>query len=240
MNQQKNNGKADQQNGKTPGMTDGKVNLVDSIQAEIAPEISPLLKFIVKYGRKIGLVFLLFILAAGGVGIWETFSSGRDQKAQIVLGKVLAVSDPAARLKGLEELLPSAGSDMKIAVLLPIAETALALKDYPKAAAAWQEVSGLAEEPFKSVALWGYGSALALSGKEAEALPVFEKLAQNTGNMPATRLMSNLRVAGLAESLGQLDKSIAVYEGLLADPDFAGNKADLEQRINYLRQQAKK
>ncbi len=216
-------------------------NLLDSIQEEVAPEVSPLLVFIAKYGRKIALVFLLLIVAIAALGIWRSVSSSNLQEQRIELGKRLEITDPAERLKALEAFLPEADNSLKVSILLEAAKAAQGLNDYAKAEALWKEIAAKTEGAFKLNAVFAQAGCLAQLGKEDQAIRLLEdQLKAASGKKDeesdATKFMLLSRVASLAESSGQLDKAIEYYEIMVKDPAFARNKSELDQKIASLRQ----
>lgn len=213
--------------------------LLDKMSSELAPEVSPFLRFLLDNARRIGIVTAVFILAAAGFGVYKWQSGKNTLEAQNELGKILASADRTDRLPRLKAFLPAAPESMKGAILLAVAKAASDAKDYATAADAWGELAKDAKDPLYATAVIGKAENLAMAGKAAEALAVLEAMTLPAGSS-AESLINSL-VADLAEKTGNLDKAIAACEKLAAGAATANpEEADFwRQKAASLRLTAK-
>ena len=199
--------------------------LLDKMSSEVAPEVSPLLRFLLDNARRISAVLVLCVLAASGYGIYNWYSGKQLGESQDALGRILVVSNSTDRLARLKTFLATAPEGMKKSVLLAVAQTAKEAGDYAAAAEAWDALSKDSKDPLYLTAVLGKAENLSVQSKDAEALQVLESAA-----VPADSQFANLinsQIVDLAEKMGNLEKAIAVCEKLVTGVAMASpNEAD--------------
>ena len=206
-------------------------SLVSQVTSEVAPETSPLLNFLVKNRRVLGLALLVLVLAMVGYGVY-TWRSGKQLAAsQAELGRILVMASDTERLAKLKAFAVDAPSSMRDGLQLAIARSASLAKDYPAAVAAWDTLTKNPNAAVYAVAIVGKAENLILQNRDADALAVLlGAVVQN--NMAASNLINSL-VVDLAEKLGDYPKAIAASEKLVT-----GSAAGGVEEANFWRQKA--
>ncbi|MCL1940084.1 MAG: tetratricopeptide repeat protein [Desulfovibrionaceae bacterium] len=216
--------------------------LVDSLQAEVAAEASPLMLFLVEHARKIALALVLFILAIGGYWFYASHTHKVAVEDAQRLGTILIISDPAMRLERLEAFIPSAPSSVKHEAWFALANAAGQVQDYPKAYKAWETIRGF-DPALKGAASLGMANALAQQGKYADALSLLNAALPDLKGPEA--INANMRIILLAEVLGDYARAIAACDAILTTPEaaadvsamnrFGQKKAELEAKLSALK-----
>lgn len=210
-------------------------SLLQKISAEVAPEVSPLLRFLLRHARLIAIFLGLALVVAVGFGVYSWHSGRRLEQARIELGRIEVSPDPAVRIRELEAFAGTAPSSMRAAVTLALAQASLEARDYGRAAGAW---GTMAEDPngsFYLVAVLGKAQALVMQDKSAEALAVLENAAPAISE--AARSLVDRAIADLAEKTGNLERAIAAGESLAANSAIGSESEYWLQKIASLRQQ---
>lgn len=115
--------------------------LLSTVEAEVSTESAPLLEFLVRHARAIGLLIVLFIVVVAGYGIysWQSNSARRDAAQE--LGKLVIVQPSTEQLQKVLTLADSAPSGVRAAAYLEAAAMAQALSDKTAAADAWEKLA---------------------------------------------------------------------------------------------------
>ncbi|MDL2210540.1 hypothetical protein LJC26_07025 [Desulfovibrio sp. OttesenSCG-928-O18] len=205
--------------------------LLDKMSSEVAPEVSPLLRFLLNNARRIGMVTAVFVLAAAGFGIYKWQSDKQLREAQNALGTILAAADNTDRLAKLKTFLPTAPAPIKNSVLLALAKAASDAKDYTAAADAWGEIAKDPKDPLYITATIGKAENLALADKAAEALAAVEAMTLPAGS--AAQNLVNTLIVDLAEKTGNVEKAIAACEKLVT-----GTAMTSPEEADFWRQKA--
>jgi len=200
--------------------------LVDSLQAEVAAEASPLMLFLVAHARKIALVLVLFILAIGGYWFYASKADKVALEDAQALGAILIISDPAMRLERLNAYAPSAPDSVRRETWYAIANAATQVNDFPRAYTAWETILGFAPE-LKATASLGMAGALAQQEKYAEALALLNGALAGLKEPDAINV--NMRIVLLAEALGDYPRAIAACDAILSTAEAAANPGSLNQ-----------
>ena len=209
-------------------------SLLTTLQAEVASEASPVLRFLVRHARVIVIGLLLFIIAIAGY--WVHSWQADKQKAADAreLGAILIISDARQRVNKLEAYLASAPQSLKATVCFAMMESARQLQDYPKVYSAWYAIGAL-NPSLKVTAGMGMASALAAQNQFKEALTVLDGV--SVGANQAEAMIVNTQIALYAEVAGEYDRALAACDTLLtldrAMPDariWTQKKAELEQK----------
>ena len=216
--------------------------LVDSLQAEVAAEASPLMLFLIEHARKIALALVLFILAIGGYWLYASHKDKVAVEDAQRLGAILIISDPAMRLERLEAFIPSVPSSVKHEAWFALANAAGQMKDYAKAYKAWETIRGF-DPVLRGTASLGMANALAQQGKHADGLSLLNAALPDLKGPEA--INANMRIILLAEVLGDYARAIAACDAILATPEaatdvaainrFGQKKAELEGKLSALK-----
>lgn len=210
--------------------------LMDSLQAEVSKEASPLLELLARNTTAIIVGFVCFILGIGGYWLY----SGQAKKAVLAeqreIGRFLSMTDHAKRLAELEAYLPNSSEAVRTQAYFAIAESALATSQYEKAYDAWAELKKR-ESDLKMLATIGMGHALGAQKKYKEAIAVLDEVLPEAKGTNASNI--NEKILALAVLEGNTQRAIAACEALLADVTAPENKRSLwVQQLAELRMKA--
>ncbi len=215
-----------------------QTGLVDSLQAEVAVEASPLMLFLIAHARKIALALLLFILAIGAYWLYDSQAEKIAREEAQTLGALLIITDPVTRLERLEAFVPSAPASVKREAWFALARAAGQNNAHAKAYAAWENIRSF-DPSLKGTASLGMANALAMQEKHAEALALLSGVVADLKGAEAVN--ANIRISLLAEAVGDYARAIAACDAILASPEgssdprtvnqFGQKKAELEDRL---------
>lgn len=206
------------------------------LQGEVSGEAAPLLRFVLDNARTIAAGLGVLVLAAGAGAGYRWWAAEKTREAQTELGMITVAKTGADRVQALEAFLAKAPSGVRNAVLLDLAAAAMELKDYDKAASAWERLAA-ADGATGVVARIGRAQALSQAGKDAEALTVLEGLENSVSEISRNAVRGQLAV--VAERAGKLDRAVAAYEQLMAS-ESAGNKDYFKSRAAALKARMQK
>ena len=206
------------------------------LQGEVSGEAAPLLRFVRDNARTIAVGLGVLVLAAGAGAGYRWWAADKAREAQAELGTIAVAKTGADRLQALEAFLAKAPAGVRNAVLLDLAATAMDMKDYDKAASAWERLAA-ADGATGVVARIGRAQALSQAGKDAEALTVLEGLESSVSEISRNAVRGQLAI--VAERAGKLDRAIAAYEQLMAS-ESSGNKDYFKSRAEALKARMQK
>ncbi len=204
-------------------------SLLQKMSAEVAPEVSPLLRGLLHNARLIGIVLTLCVLGAAAYGGWRWHSAKTLTEAQTELGRILVIAAPADRAAALKDFRTKAPEDLQTALNLALAQISLENKDYETAVTAWDAVAKDPKGSLYATAQIGTADALSQMGKDAEALAVLEGL-KNSADKNIKPLIDS-QIVDLAEKVGDYAKALAACDALLGsvtnpmEADFWRQKA---------------
>ena len=209
-------------------------SLMGEIQSEVAVEATPLLRFVLEHSRTIVAVVVALLLVIACVGGWQWNQSRVEREAHLELGRILVSTEGADRIAALETFLSSAPEDMKPGVQLEIANTAMALEQYGKAAEAYAAVA--AADPKGAIgvlATINQADLLQRQGNYAEALVIFDALEKNAPESLRPLILEGQAMS--AEMAGKLDRALAAYERIASNIGDAGNSGYFQAKIAELK-----
>lgn len=188
--------------------------LFDSLQAEIAPEASPLLEFLKKHTGAIILCFTALVLIIAGYLYYTHKSHSANLAQQQELGKLLVIANPEARFTSLENYLADAPAVLRNQTMLAMLQTAVETGKTEKVLELWEKL-GKEDKNLSQLSAIGTASALAESGKYAEALAIHEGLLPQVS--ASERPFINRSILNYAEVLGDTARAIKACEDILAE-----------------------
>lgn len=193
-----------------------KKGLLDAIKSDASPEAASAISFLHKHAKLIASLVLAVVLIALLALGYQWYHSRQLSARSSELGGILIKQEGAERIAALEAFLQKTPSEFKPAVYFEIAFTATRMKDYAKAAEAWKAAGELLAPNAPMLASTGLGLASALdkSGQPAEGVKVLEDLLTKVNAEQHVVDFIKMELAALAESAGQWDRSIALYEEL--------------------------
>ncbi len=210
--------------------TDPKENsLLQKMSSEVAPEVSPLLQALLNNSKLIGIVLAVCVLGAAAYGGWRWHEAKSISEAQAELGRILILPAPADREAKLKTFLASAPEGMKAAGNLALAQAALEAKNYAAAVGAWDAVARDSQSPLYATAMIGKAEALALQGKDAEAVAILETV-KASAEKNAKSLVESM-IVDLAEKAGDYTKALASCDALI-------NTTSNPMEVEFWRQKA--
>jgi predicted negative regulator of RcsB-dependent stress response len=185
------------------------------MQAEISPEAAPLWNFVCNHAPKIAAGVVSIVVICLAVAGWQWYVEKQLTEARGQLGRIISVQDPARRVSQLEAFASSAPSALTLSVQLELASSAAEMKDFAKAAAAYEKVAQLdSGTPLAFAARLNQGQILLQSGDAAAARAVFSALAAEApANVKATL---NLQSAEAALAAGDKAGAVAALEAATA------------------------
>jgi hypothetical protein len=203
--------------------------LVTQAASEVAPESSHLLAFFISNLRRIGVAVALCLCLAVGYGVYTWHANAQLTKAHKELGAILVMASDAERLVALKAFAATAPSKMQDGLQLALARTALLVKEYPVATAAWDALTKNPKAPIYVVAVIGKAESLALEDKEKEAIAFLSGIKLPEGG-EAMVLVDSL-IVDFAEKIGDFPKAIAASEKLVSTVASRGpEEADFWRR----------
>lgn len=205
--------------------------LLDKMSAEVTPATSPLLEFLTRNARLIGIGIAVCVVAAAGYGFYAWQDKRATAKAQDDLARIIILPDATDRLAKLKEFLASAPPGMRKSVNLAIALAASQAESHADAFQAWDALSRDTESPLYVTAMVGKAESLSLQGKASEALAILEGISLASDSGAAN--MVNTLIISAAEKAGDLKKALAVCEKLI--PGMAERSPE---EAEYWRQKA--
>ncbi|MGE9984439.1 tetratricopeptide repeat protein [Desulfovibrio sp. SGI.169] len=188
--------------------------LLRDLQAEVAAESAPLLQFMLRHAGLIAGVALLFLVLLAGTGLWRWYSNGKNEDARRELARISMGAQGAERVKALAALADSAPSDMRLSVLLTLAQSALESGDAAAAADAYAKAARLdADGALGLAAALGEAGSLLRAGKNAEALTLLQSL---DSRLPAEGRSVQFRqmLAEAAARANQKELAARTYQAL--------------------------
>ncbi|MUM76283.1 tetratricopeptide repeat protein [Pseudodesulfovibrio sp. F-1] len=210
--------------------TAGQATL-DEIEARVPSSLHPVLEAAFKYRKQIVAGVAAIILAAAAYAAYSGYAARTLAEAQSQLGVIVIEASGQDRLDRLETLLGTAPSSAKAAVLSELAQSAMKLEDWDKAANAWSRLAGVADKEMKIVARLGEAKCLLLAGRADEALTNLKSLAGMVPTGFAAPVYRQLALA--AEKAGDTAQALQAYRRLageqVSDKPFIDHKiAQLE------------
>ncbi|WP_297847844.1 tetratricopeptide repeat protein [uncultured Desulfovibrio sp.] len=188
--------------------------LFHDLQAEVAAESAPLLQFMLRHAGLIAGVAVLFLLVLAGTGLWGWYSGGKSEDARQELARISMRAQGAERVRALAALAESAPSDVRLSVLLTLAQSALESGDATAAADAYAKAARLeADSALGLSAALGHAGSLLRAGKNAEALTLLQGL---ESRLPAEGRSVQFRqmLAEVAARAGQKELAARTYQAL--------------------------
>lgn len=189
-------------------------SLLERMSTEIAPEVSPLMRFLLDNSRSIAAGIVICALAAAGFGVYSWHTGKQVADAQTALGRILVLKDNADRLAKLEAFKTDAPATVRPAVTLAIANAAMQVQNYAVAVSAWKELGADPKSALYITAIIGQAECLAAQGKTPEAIVTLER-ASIAADSTAVYLVNSI-LANLAEKNGDIEKAIAACDKIAA------------------------
>ncbi len=190
-------------------------HLLSELQSEVSNEATPLLQFILNHAVIIMAGLALFVLILAGIGGYNWYAERNLQEAQANLSQIVLSNQGEERISALEAFLISAPSSMQGGIQLSLAETAMELKDYTKAAGYFGALAMLdTEGALGLLAALNQGQALLLAKKPKEALPIFESLVDKASAVQKIVIQQSLAEAAI--QAGDVEKAKKTFEAMAA------------------------
>lgn len=189
--------------------------VMTELQSEVSVEAAPLLQFILKHAALIMTALGLFALLLAGTASYRWYSARATTQAQTELARLTMISDAPQRFAALEQFVGKAPEQVRLAALLELANAALVIKNYDKAAEAFGMLAKSdANNPLGYVGAFNEAQTLLHSGKSEAALTVLEKL---ENEIPEdNRLLVRSLLAEAAIAAGKPERAISAYDALAA------------------------
>lgn len=200
--------------------------LVDSLQAEVAAEASPLMLLLVAHARKIAFALVLFIIAIGGYWFYASHIEKATAKDAQDLGAILIIPDTALRLERLEAYTGTAPASVRHEAWFALAGAAGQTKNYAALYKAWETIEGF-DPALAGTASLGMANALAQQGKYADALAVLDKALPKLKG--AETINANVRISLLAEAAGDYARAVKACDAILASPEAIPDARTMDQ-----------
>lgn len=218
---------------------------MDSLQAEVGAEASPMMRFLIKNARVIVFGVLLFIAAIVAFWAYSWQADNKRVAEKITLGRIITIADAKQRLAQLESFLPDAPDSVRRAAWFALLDAAYEDKNQEALYRAWEAIGGFSPT-MDATAARGMANALTAQGKHREALNVLDKASASLRQPDIADI--NMRIVLLAEYLGDYERALPACDAIIAadenpllsgtpgtftDPKFwKQKKTELAQKIS--------
>ncbi len=193
----------------------GNSHLLNDLQSEVSNEATPLLQFILKHAMLIIAGLALFVVILGGVGGYNWYTEQKLEQAQASLSQIVLSKQGEERIAALEAFISTAPSSMQGGIQLALAETAMELKSYDKAATHFGALAKLDQQgALGLLAALNQGQALLLAKKPKDALTVFESIVDKASAVQKIVIQQALAEAAL--QVGDIEKAKKTFEAMAA------------------------
>jgi len=189
---------------------------LEDIESHVPESMHPAFEFAFKYRKMIalgvGAVLAGAVIYAGATA----YTNRARTKAQAAMGTILLEKSGQERIDALEALLKTAPSSVESAVLLELAQAAMAAGEFDKAAGYWNQLAGETDDDLRNVARMGQAKSLILAGKPADAVAILKDLqgvVDDEYSIPVDR-----QLALAAEAAGDAALALATYKALAEKP----------------------
>ncbi len=115
--------------------------LLNSVESEVSKESAPLLEFLVRHARKIGLAIVVLVVVLAGYGGYRWWEARNHAAGMKDLGRVLVAGASPEQLRKVLAFAEQGPSSTRIAAYFEAARIATELGDKTMAAAAWGKVA---------------------------------------------------------------------------------------------------
>ncbi len=205
----------------------------DLLANEVSEDLHPLLLWLTKNVKSVSLVCLALILVFGGFAAYQYFQKQSRVSAANELGKILVTTDEAKKMDALEGYVKSAPASMEVRGMFELAAASINDKKFAEADTTWTGLQGKVDASLKTVAALGRVQALAMEGKNDQALAILKDLHKN--GPKSYSISVNSILGALAEQAGDYAAATDAYKALLeAYGGQARTKAFYEHKISEL------
>lgn len=189
--------------------------LLQALKDDVAPEATPAMQFLLDHAKAITYFVIAAVLVAAVLIGYRWNHKKNIEEGQGAIAEALAKKDRAGAISALEALAPDLPSELLVGVYNEIVFRAEAGGDFAKAAAYWEKIyNETPDTSFKTVAGLGWAKSLVALSKFEEARVLLEKLSKESGG--AMLYQVEMEQALLAEKMGDLEKSLEIYQNLLS------------------------
>lgn len=189
--------------------------ILNELQSEVSVEAAPLLQFILKHAGLIMTALGLFALLLAGGATYRWYTARAATQAQSQLASLTMLPAGQEKFAALENFVSTAPEKVRLAALLELANAALSIQQYDKAADAYAKLyASDATQPLGEIAAINEAQTLMRVGKFDAALVVLEKM-QNAVS-EENRILVMTILAESAQAAGQTARAITAYEQLAA------------------------
>ncbi|MDR2504425.1 MAG: hypothetical protein LBD82_08630 [Deltaproteobacteria bacterium] len=208
-------------------------SLLDSLQAEVSREASPLLVFLIDHAKFIFAALVVFILVIAAAGVLTYTSAGHKKTQEEALGRILIMPEDGARLTALEEFASKADKEARTAALLALMHSAVKQNLPEKALDAWRKTAQTGNPALSFIARLAEARLMAEQGDPAGGAIILEAMLREAAPEEQAALCAAL--ADMAEQAGDWSKAAAACEEMLRLPGTAQDKTMWEQRLAYFK-----
>lgn len=200
---------------RTPANSQESQVILNELQSEVSTEAAPLLQFILKHAGLIMTSLGLFALLLAGTASYRWYSARSVAQAQTELATLTMRADGQEKYAALAQFVSKAPESVRMAALLELANAALAIQQYDKAAEAFASLQKSdAAKPLGNMAAFNEAQVLMRENKFDAALQVLEVLNNGVSEENRTVVLSVLAEA--AQAAGKNERAITAYEQLAA------------------------
>lgn len=186
--------------------------VLEEMEAHSPQSMHPILEAAFKYLKEIVIAVVAIICVTAAYAGYHAYSAKTEATAQANLGIILIQANGQERIDRLEGLLNMAPSSVKPAVQLELAQSAMTLGEYDKAAGYWAALEGNTDNDMQIVARLGKSKCLLFAGKATDAIKELKDLA---GIAPEAFTVPIYRQLALAsEAAGDTAEALKAYQTL--------------------------
>jgi predicted negative regulator of RcsB-dependent stress response len=198
------------------------------LQDEISSEVAPVVRAVTENIKLIGLGLGIIVLIAASISGYRYYRQYSLETGQERIESILSLESEQKRMQALEDYLPQAPQRFRQGLRLELADLALKLENYGKAAEVWEKAAqNSRKEEIKTIARLGRAKALLRAGEGEKALALLQDLA-NAAPKPFQKTVQ-LELATAAESQEAWDQALAAYKQLKSQAELGGERASYFQ-----------
>ena len=189
--------------------------LLQALRDDVAPEATPAVQFLLDHAKAIASLVVATVLVAVVLIGYHWNHKKNIEEGQIAVADALAKKNGAETISALEALVPGLPSELLVGVYIEIVSRAEAGGNFATAAEYWEKIyNATPDASFKTVAGLGWAKNLVALSRLEDARGLLEKLTKESGG--ALLYQVEMEQALLAEKMGDLKKSLAIYQDLLS------------------------
>ncbi len=207
--------------------------LEKELQSETSKEAAPLLEFILKNIRKIIIALVAVVILIALTNYLQYRSEQELTDAQAELSQISTMQDLYVKLDALEAFAIRAPEELQVAIIMEEINSSIPLEEYDFAIAKMKVLIELEKNNALGVSMtFALSDLLVKIDRLDEALMVLEDFLEIAPKDDKNTVLEEIAIT--AELMGNIDRAVAAYTELLAQPDLIQTHQYYQERVNAL------